>query len=167
MVDLQTRNPNLGKFLEVLAMEDVVRFCGHWVNFPALWYILRPFGKCYGHLVYFSPFWYVLSRKIWQPCSICTFPLTKYVGISHESCRSLVRCPEKPKILVFKKYLTNSVFRFFSRYVLTYLPTMHFKMADVQLHFLGLKRFGFFANSCQDFLQEPIIRTITTYLQRL
>jgi hypothetical protein len=34
------QNPNLGKFLEGLAMEDVVIFYGHLVYFTAIWYTL-------------------------------------------------------------------------------------------------------------------------------
>jgi hypothetical protein len=48
-------------------MEDVVEFFCHLANFPAVWYILWPFGIVCGHLVYFPPFLYVAPRKIWQP----------------------------------------------------------------------------------------------------
>jgi hypothetical protein len=41
MVYFPSKNPNLGKFLEGLAMEDVVIFNGHWVYCMAIWpYIL-------------------------------------------------------------------------------------------------------------------------------
>jgi hypothetical protein len=32
-------------------------FCGHWVKFPSIWYILWPFGKVSVHLVYFVAIW--------------------------------------------------------------------------------------------------------------
>jgi hypothetical protein len=63
-------NPK-SKFAETLegqAMEDVGKFYVDFVNYPAIWHILWPFGILYGHLVYFYPFWYVVARKIWQPC---------------------------------------------------------------------------------------------------
>jgi hypothetical protein len=47
----QTKNTNLGKYLEGLAKEDVHRYM-------FIWYILRPFAIVYGifpgYLVYFS-----------------------------------------------------------------------------------------------------------------
>jgi hypothetical protein len=49
----QSKNPNLGKYLEGLAMEDVAIFYVHFVFFTALWYILWPFRIIYGHLVYY------------------------------------------------------------------------------------------------------------------
>jgi hypothetical protein len=46
MAYFQTKNPNLGKFwLYLLAMEDVGIFCGHWVYFTAIWYILLFFPR--------------------------------------------------------------------------------------------------------------------------
>jgi hypothetical protein len=38
MAYIQTKNTNLGKLLERLAMEGI--FYGHLVKFPAIWYIL-------------------------------------------------------------------------------------------------------------------------------
>jgi hypothetical protein len=64
----QIKNPDLGKFLEGLAMEDVNIFYVHLVYFMAVFYILCPFGIFYVNLVYFPPFWYIAPRKIWQPC---------------------------------------------------------------------------------------------------
>jgi hypothetical protein len=59
MLYFQTKKPNLGKFLEGLAIEDVDIFFGHLVNFLAIWYILMAiwfilwsFDIFYGHLVY-------------------------------------------------------------------------------------------------------------------
>jgi hypothetical protein len=68
MIYFQTKNHDLGKFLEVLAMEDAGmyivltfgQFHGHLVHFMVLWYILWSFGI-------FSPFWCIVPRKIWQP----------------------------------------------------------------------------------------------------
>jgi hypothetical protein len=71
MAYFQTKIPNLGNFLEGLAMEDFGILYKHLDYFAAIWYILWPFGIFYGYLVYFSPFWYVVPRKIWQPCSAC------------------------------------------------------------------------------------------------
>jgi hypothetical protein len=49
MVSFRTKNPNLGKFWRVLlAMEDVGKFYGDLINFPAIWYM------------YLSPFLYIL-----------------------------------------------------------------------------------------------------------
>jgi hypothetical protein len=56
MVYFQTKNPNLGKFWRVLAMEDAGIYYGHLVNFLAFWYILWNYGIFSGHLVHFSRF---------------------------------------------------------------------------------------------------------------
>jgi hypothetical protein len=40
MVYFLTKNPNLGKFLESRAMEDVGIFCDHLVYFVVIWNIL-------------------------------------------------------------------------------------------------------------------------------
>jgi hypothetical protein len=62
MVCFQTKNPNLGKIVDGLAMERVGLFYGHLV-------CLKLFGIFYGHLgIHFMVIWYVVSRKIWQPC---------------------------------------------------------------------------------------------------
>jgi hypothetical protein len=39
MVYFKTQNPDLGKFLEGLAMEDVGLFYRHLVYFATIWYI--------------------------------------------------------------------------------------------------------------------------------
>jgi hypothetical protein len=44
-------------------MEDVGIFCGHLVNFTAIWYILWPFDIFSTGLVYFSPFRYFAPGK--------------------------------------------------------------------------------------------------------
>jgi hypothetical protein len=61
MVYFQTKNPNTGKILEVLAMEDSGIFYDHFVYFIALLYIIWSFG------IGISPFWYIVPIKIWQP----------------------------------------------------------------------------------------------------
>jgi hypothetical protein len=74
------KNPNLGNFGRLLQWKMLGIFCGHWVCFMALWYILWSFGLFYGTLVYFVviksvlllfgiffPYWYIAPRKIWQP----------------------------------------------------------------------------------------------------
>jgi hypothetical protein len=43
-------------------------FYVHFVNFPAIWHTLWPFGMFPPVLVHFYPFWYVVPRKIWQLC---------------------------------------------------------------------------------------------------
>jgi hypothetical protein len=60
----QTKNPNLGKFLEGLAMEDYGIFYGHLVYFTAIWYILWPLGTFCGKLVcIFSRFGMLYTPK--------------------------------------------------------------------------------------------------------
>jgi hypothetical protein len=44
MIYFQTKNPDLGKILEGLAMEDVGIFYNHLVNFTSILYILWLFG---------------------------------------------------------------------------------------------------------------------------
>jgi hypothetical protein len=66
----QTKNTNLGKFLEGLAMQDV----GILYLCMAIWSILRLFDIVLGHFVYFKVIWYIFQllgmlhqEKIWQP----------------------------------------------------------------------------------------------------
>jgi hypothetical protein len=78
MVYLQTKNLNLGKFLEGLGIEKVGIFYHMYIDLEYV-YILRPFGTFYGqlvilwqmggYLVYFPPCWYIVTIKIWHPCS--------------------------------------------------------------------------------------------------
>jgi hypothetical protein len=63
MVYFQTKNPNLGIFLEGLGMENVVKFYDQleyftsiWYKFMAVWYSLWPFG------IFFT-IWYVWTKK--------------------------------------------------------------------------------------------------------
>jgi hypothetical protein len=44
-------------------MEDVGILYGYLVCFPAIWYILGPFGKIGGNLVYFSPILVCCTKK--------------------------------------------------------------------------------------------------------
>jgi hypothetical protein len=48
-------------------MEVVGKFYSQLVNFPAIWYILCPFGKIFPVSIYFYTYWYVDSKTIWQP----------------------------------------------------------------------------------------------------
>jgi hypothetical protein len=54
MVCFQTKNPNFGKNLEGLGMENVVLFYDHLEYFTDIWYNLQSLGIVCGHLVYFS-----------------------------------------------------------------------------------------------------------------
>jgi hypothetical protein len=67
MVCLQTKNPNLGKFLRTLEWKMLFYFMTIWNIFTAIWYNVWPFGIVCGHLVYFPRFGMFGSRKIWQP----------------------------------------------------------------------------------------------------
>jgi hypothetical protein len=51
MVCFRTKNPNLGKFWSVFALEDVGIFYGHLVHFMVFCYILWAFGMGRGNLV--------------------------------------------------------------------------------------------------------------------
>jgi hypothetical protein len=62
-----TKNPDLGKFYEGLAMEGAGIFYVHFVHFMAIWSIVWPIGLFKVNWYIFSPFWYVAPRKIWQP----------------------------------------------------------------------------------------------------
>jgi hypothetical protein len=53
--DFQTQNPNLGKFLHGLAMEDVGVLYVHLVGLTAICYILWPFGLFSAYLVHLFP----------------------------------------------------------------------------------------------------------------
>jgi hypothetical protein len=71
MVCFQTKNPNLGKFLKRLAMEDVGIFYGHLVHFTVFCYILLTFGIVCGNLVIFPVLVFCtkknLATLVWQP----------------------------------------------------------------------------------------------------
>jgi hypothetical protein len=67
MVCFQTKNPNLGKFLEGLRMENADVFDGHLEYFTVIWYILWPFGNVVVFRYIFPRSGMLLSRKIWQP----------------------------------------------------------------------------------------------------
>jgi hypothetical protein len=80
MAYFQTKNTNLGKFLQGLDMEEVGIFYlpfgvfyGHVVYFTAIWCILRPFGVFYCHLVYFMVIWdiYVMFIRYFFPVLVC------------------------------------------------------------------------------------------------
>jgi hypothetical protein len=103
MVYSQTKNPNLGKFLEGLAMEDVGIFYGHLVNSQVIWYFLWPFGIFYGHLVnsqviwdIFMAIWYILGPfgiffpvLVYFPC----FGSLYQEKSGNPVCPSLAPCP--------------------------------------------------------------------------
>jgi hypothetical protein len=59
MAYFQTKNSNLGKILECLAIEDFSIFCVHlvYIIYGYLVYIVSIWHLVY--LVYFSPFWYI------------------------------------------------------------------------------------------------------------
>jgi hypothetical protein len=68
MVYFQTKNPNLGTFLEGLRNENVGKF------YIAFWNVGQPLGISYGNLVHLVVNWYIffnfgyaVPRKIWQP----------------------------------------------------------------------------------------------------
>jgi hypothetical protein len=63
----RTKNPNLGKFLEGLAMEDVGIFYGHLVHLTVFWYILWTFGIYCGNWVYFPRFGILYQEKSGNP----------------------------------------------------------------------------------------------------
>jgi hypothetical protein len=54
----QTKNLNLGKFLEGLAKENAGIFYGHLVHFTAI----QPFDIFYGHLAYSVVIWNIFLR---------------------------------------------------------------------------------------------------------
>jgi ABC-type spermidine/putrescine transport system permease subunit II len=67
MAYFQTKYPDLGKFLECLAMEDVGILYGTLVYYTAIWYRLWPFGIVCGHLVSFVAIWY----RLWPFGIVC------------------------------------------------------------------------------------------------
>jgi hypothetical protein len=62
MACFQTKNANLGKFLEGLRKENVDIFYGHLEYFINVW-------DFFGHLEYYFQFWHHVPRKIWHPWS--------------------------------------------------------------------------------------------------
>jgi hypothetical protein len=54
MVCFQTKNPDLGNFLEGFRLENITIFL-------AIWNILRTFGIFYDHLVHFVFIWHIFS----------------------------------------------------------------------------------------------------------
>jgi hypothetical protein len=53
-----------GYIFEGLRMENAGIFYGHLEYFLVIWYMLWPFGSL--------SFCYIVSRKIWQPWTVCT-----------------------------------------------------------------------------------------------
>jgi hypothetical protein len=96
MVCFLTKNPNLGKFLEGLAI--LVYFMTIWSIFTAIGNILWPFGIFCGNLVYFSPFGYFGPRKIWQPCP-CDYSINCFLSDFHPTVLSIVSTVEKFRFL--------------------------------------------------------------------
>jgi hypothetical protein len=64
MAYFQTKNPNLGKFLECVAMKNVGKFNGRLVYFTAISNILRPFVIFCGHLLYFVAICYIICGHL-------------------------------------------------------------------------------------------------------
>jgi hypothetical protein len=63
MVNCQTKNPNLGKFLEALGMEKVGIFFDHLEYITAIWYILKS-GNPNRDLIRFCPTGYSFSMSV-------------------------------------------------------------------------------------------------------
>jgi hypothetical protein len=69
MVHFQTKNPDLGKFWNGLAMEGAGKFYSRLVNFTAIWYIVCPFGIFFPVLVYFTPFCMLYQKQSGNPAT--------------------------------------------------------------------------------------------------
>jgi hypothetical protein len=63
----QTKNPNFGKILEGLGMENVVIFYDQLEHFTAIWYNLWPFGIVCCHLVIFFILVCLVQEKSGNP----------------------------------------------------------------------------------------------------
>jgi hypothetical protein len=64
MAYFQTKNPNLGKFLEGLAMEDIRMFYAHLVYVVSILYILRLFGIFFSVLLCSAnPIMYIVGKR--------------------------------------------------------------------------------------------------------
>jgi hypothetical protein len=83
MVYFQTKNSNLGKFLEDLAMDDVGIFNGLVLYFTAIWYILWAFCVIYLHRVIL----YIFS---------CVWKDLVYLHNQRFLCCSVLRCAAWP-----------------------------------------------------------------------
>jgi hypothetical protein len=83
MVYFQNKNPNLDKFLEGPAMDDVGRFYVHLVDFTTRGYILWAFGLFSSYLVHFGM---LQQEKSGNPADESRWrfkvgPLQQFVGI--------------------------------------------------------------------------------------
>jgi beta-lactamase regulating signal transducer with metallopeptidase domain len=67
MVFFQTKNPNLGKFLDGIGMEKVGLFLGHLKYITAILYILWPFGNLVAILYIFLRFGTLCQEKSGNP----------------------------------------------------------------------------------------------------
>jgi hypothetical protein len=67
MVQFHTQNPNFGKILEGLGMENVCIFYGHLEYFMTILFILWSFGIFCGNLVHFSRFGMLYQDKSGNP----------------------------------------------------------------------------------------------------
>jgi hypothetical protein len=73
MVYLQTKSPNLSKFLEGVGMENVGLFYDLLVHFTAIWYIVWAIGIFSRYLVYFYHFGILFQEKSGNPASYIVF----------------------------------------------------------------------------------------------
>jgi hypothetical protein len=66
MLYFQTKNQKLGKFWRALD-------CKIWIDFEAIWNILRTFGTFYGHLVHVVFIWYIFPVLVsWTKKNLAT-----------------------------------------------------------------------------------------------
>jgi hypothetical protein len=70
MVCFQTKNPNLGKYVEGNILNNVGIFYGHLVYLMAIWYILWSFVIFVGHFYIFSRFGMSYQERSGNPASL-------------------------------------------------------------------------------------------------
>jgi hypothetical protein len=87
-------------------------FCGHFVYFVVILYILSSFAIFCGH---FLPFWYVVgTKKIWQPCSpVAPIPPKgqKPVLGSSEAAETAKKCIEMVRRRIFSTLQNDLAYR--------------------------------------------------------
>jgi hypothetical protein len=104
MVCFQNKNPNFGKILEGLRMENAGLFYGHLEYFAVIWYILWPFGNVVViWYTYLPSFWYISCVKK---------NLATRIGVNNRTKSSKDRTELMPRLglLNYSLYLQAGIF---------------------------------------------------------
>jgi hypothetical protein len=120
MLYFQTKNCNLGKFFQGLAMEDVGIFFVHLVYFMAIWYILWSLGTVCWDWVYFSPFCILYQENLatLPQTSLCQHQCQNSFCTLRPGHKTIIKCLQCLNLYQFfiNFYLFLSIFPTFRQH---------------------------------------------------